>query len=145
MTSASFASLHGGLLVRKGAAAPSVEPPKMPAPRAPAFDGDADRYAVARRDAGDGPPAVNDRPARILAPLAREDEDKGLEDKGLRATVRLTAGQARQLRLAAALLDRSHQDLLSEALDDHFRALSKGPLRKCSCFRRAATGRPCGS
>ncbi len=132
MTPATFASIHGGLLVRKGAAAPSVEPPKMPAAPRP---GDAERYSVARRDAGDGARPAGDRAAAL-----RPDDD----DKVLKAAVRLTAGQSRQLRLAAALLDTSHQDILAEALDDHFRQLARGRLRACSCFKRAASSRPCG-
>lgn len=117
----SFASLHGGLLVRKGEAAPSASKPVIV--RGNAYD----PFAAQRRDVVQAEPSPAVRPAR---------PDPAPGEREVRATLRLTREQLRRLRLASAMLEQSQQDLLSRALDARLDELSEGPLRNCRCFRR---------
>lgn len=120
----SFASLHGGLLVRKGEAAPSAAKPAI------VHGNGRDPFAAQRRDV-----LRTDAPNMERAPQEREAAEMQ-PDREVRATVRLTREQLRRLRLASALTDQSQQDLLSGALNDRLDALARGPLRNCRCFRR---------
>lgn len=130
----SFASLHGGLLVRKGEAAPSAAKPAI------VRGNGHDPFAAQRRDVlqADTPlrPVV-ERPSQgpaLAVTHAEPETEPG--DREVRATLRLTREQLRRLRLASAMLEQSQQDLLSRALDARLDELAEGPLRNCRCFRR---------
>jgi hypothetical protein len=127
MTPSPFAALHSGLLVRKGAALPS--PAGTRAGPETAFD----PFSIARRDASDAdaaPPAPpHPGPCDAHREAAEEDGDIGFE---------LSDGQDRRLRLAAAKLDTTREQLLSEAIDNLLRHLGKTELSSCSCYRALA-------
>jgi hypothetical protein len=127
MSSASFASLHAGLLARKGAATPSVEgytpfrPRPEPAPPSP-------------------PGRAEPRPAPqvVVHPVAPQPASADAAHAALlrsRASVRLTHEQLRALKLAALLLDRPQQDLIAAGVDLRLEDLACGPLEHCACFR----------
>lgn len=131
----SFASLHGGLLVRKGEAAPSAAKPAI------VHGHGRDPFAAQRRDVlqADKQRPVTERPATehsARAASAAPRAETLSDDRDVRATLRLTREQLRRLRLASAMLEQSQQDLLSRALDDRLDELAEGLLRNCRCFRR---------
>lgn len=123
MTGTPFASLHSGLLVRKGAAVPS------PAGTRTAPDTSFDPFSIARRDASDAdnapPPQPHPGPCDEHH-AAAEDGEIGFE---------LSDQQDRRLRLAAAKLDTTREQLLSEAIDNLLTHLGETELASCSCYR----------
>jgi hypothetical protein len=147
MSSSPFASLNAGMLVRKGAASPSLEasyrpasaiqafapptaaPPKPPEPPQP---------AAPAAPPPSRPRLVQPAPAACAAPAADTDAAR-ISDPGFsaRAGVRLTREQARALKLAALLLDRPQQELLADGLDLRLEAVACGPLSHCACFQAA--------
>lgn len=127
MKTSPFASLHSSLLVRKGAAVPSPAGTRT-APE-PVFD----PYSIARRDASDAdtapPPQPHPGPCAAHQEAAEADEDFGFE---------LSDQQDRRLRLAAAKLDTTREQLLSEAVDNLLNHLAETELASCSCYRALA-------
>mgnify|MGYP003142865944 FL=1 len=127
MNSSPFASLHSGLLVRKGAAVPSPAGTRT-APE-PVFD----PFSIARRDASDAdnapPPQPHPGPCDAHHAAAAQDEESGFE---------LSDQQDRRLRLAAAKLDTTRGQLLSEAVDNLLKHLAETELASCSCYRALA-------
>ena len=108
-----FASLHGGLLARKGAAAP-----------APLADLDTQRRA---------------RRGERLGADRRETESPPAPPRS-RVSLRLSSRQQRLLRLVAAATDRSQQEILSLALDQHLTRVIGEELGHCKCLRRLVLG-----
>ncbi len=127
MTASPFATLHSGLLVRKGAAIPS--PAGSRTPPETAFD----PFSIARRDASDAdtaPPAPpHPGPCGAYHDAAAQDGESGFE---------LSDQQDRRLRLAAAKLDTTRGQLLSEAVDNLLEHLAETELASCSCYRALA-------
>lgn len=127
MTSSPFAALHSGLLVRKGAALPS--PAGTRAGPETAFD----PFSIARRDASDAdaapPPQPHPGPCDAHHEAAAEDGEIGFE---------LSDGQDRRLRLAAAKLDTTRGQLLTEAINNLLKHLGETELSSCSCYRALA-------
>ena len=136
---ARFASITSSLLVRKGEAAPSVRSPSSPA-SAPA----ALPAPVSTPADRPSPPTAQTEPAVVRTcasgrgGLSSDNAACQLpeSERGLRASVRLDPVEARRLRLAAVLLDRTHQDLISAALDQYLDRLSRRELKDCACFRQ---------
>ena len=127
MNADGFASLHGGMLVRKGAAAPSAPSSlSMPEKNDTPTSGQTG-YAADRRDSGDAPP-------RTRLHLASCTETVRASSGG-NSSARLTAEDMRALRFAAAMLDRSEDSLISEAVQSYLESLASGPLRHCPCFK----------
>jgi hypothetical protein len=155
MTTSKFATIHGGLLARKGEAAPAIRhsnahvsysdgPPPVPAagpvappeprPPLPLLDvtfGDM-RVPEAGVPTSCPGPSVRPKPRQACgreAPLDKGDRPAG------RVSMRLTERQKRMVTIAAAVLGRSQQKLLSDALDAHLARLGAGELRSCACFK----------
>ena len=150
MTSSPFASLTSGMLVRKGAATPSLEnlePTGRLRPLA-ANDPSAKGPVPGRPDVRPAPqkPAVAPvhqvpapEPRRVqAASCSAATQPPGDARPGGRAGVRLTHDQMRALKLASLLLDRPQQDLLASGLDLRLEALACGPLSGCACFKAFA-------
>ncbi len=57
-----------------------------------------------------------------------------------KTTIRLTHAQARAVKLAALVLDRPQQDILTAGLLDRLEALACQDLAKCSCFQAVLEG-----
>ncbi|WP_421788330.1 hypothetical protein [Hyphobacterium sp.] len=127
MSTPGYASLRSDLLVRKGAAVPS------PAGVRTAPDAAFDPFSVARRDASDAdtapPPQPHPGPCDGLDTPPSPDDEAGFE---------LTGYQDRRLRLAAAKLDTTCHELLSEAVDNLLTHLGETELAGCACFRALA-------
>ncbi|MBI1361663.1 MAG: hypothetical protein GC155_15405 [Alphaproteobacteria bacterium] len=133
MRSATFASLHAGLLARKGDAKPSSEPPHPPSHVEPAG------FGQLRRPQG-GPSWIATRPLEqpeTEPPPQTVGEEHGAHVPS-RSTVRMTRDRARALRLAALILDRPQQEILAEGLDLQFEELACGDLSNCACFKALA-------
>lgn len=153
MSSTPFASLNAGMLVRKGSASPSLEASYRPASAIEALSTPAPvRTPEPTRTA---PQVQSPRPRLVptapAAPCASQTPrthgrlegstpEPAKPDFAARAGVRLTREQARALKLAALLLDRPQQELLSDGLDLRLEAVACGPLSHCACFQ-AAIGR----
>lgn len=157
--SSKLASLHAGLIARKGEATPAVAHPAFsyvdaprPAPQPVRHDGNGNGNGIERHSfatpgappAGDVPqlrapepvraaPSAPERPVRA-APVRRHVA--GNEPRPFRLTLRLTADQRRRLRIAAAKEEMSLQEVLSDALDSHLDTLCACDLRECSCLAR---------
>jgi hypothetical protein len=154
MANSSFASLHAGLLARKGEAKPSADP-KMatlawqqhehvgPAPLAGSNIADMkvrlqDVAAAwpARKPSTSGPVAEEH------AWVAAKSSHAPIDSFGhpVKASVRLTHAQARAVKLAALVLDRPQQDIISAALLARLETLACTDLANCSCFRAVVEG-----
>ncbi len=57
-----------------------------------------------------------------------------------KTTIRLTHAQARAVKLAALILDKPQQDILTAGLIERLEALACSDLAKCSCFRAVIEG-----
>jgi len=153
--SSKLASLHAGLIARKGEARPAIAHPAFsyvdaprPAPQPLRQDGDGmQRRSFARAVAlpsGDVPEPLAPEPVRA-APRTPEPvlraapRRKPVDDdhaRHFRLTFRMTSEQRRRLRIAAAKGEKSLQELLSEALDSHLDSLCACELRECTCLAR---------
>ncbi|WP_147274928.1 hypothetical protein [Ferruginivarius sediminum] len=103
------ASLSGQLLARKGTARPSAAVPR-------------------------GAGVETSLPSRAPLRVAPPQEPPAAGGERARISLRLDPERHRRLRLAAAHLDCSLQDLLIAALDEHLSGLRLG----CACFREGA-------
>ncbi|MEM9234415.1 MAG: hypothetical protein AAGA69_09290 [Pseudomonadota bacterium] len=117
-----FASLHGGLLARKGSAQPAVA--------------DLDQQRRARRGDREG---EEQRAAVPSSPAPRLRKTSPPADRP-RVTMRLTERQQRLLRLVGAATNRSQQEILSLALDQHLTKVIGEELGHCRCLRRLVMG-----
>ena len=138
-----FASLHSGLLVRKGQAAPSLPEP-VPAPRPR-----PDSWSVERRDALGPRTAAALKVVEVVpqTPAPAEPEPVAHpagEPAYYRMELRLTPAQARKLGVAAARLGQPKRRLLVKALEAYLTVLAEGPLKGCGCFSGEAGESCCG-
>lgn len=167
MSSPQFASLHAGMLARKGEAQPSKEPSFGHKPWQPAVapvaaaPPHAHQPVLPPEPQGDLAPAkakvrLNDIAAAWPAgkPAHPADTDGSgwvpnrqqpqlsLGSLGVpfKTTIRLTHAQARAVKLAALVLDRPQQDILTAGLIDRLEALACADLAKCSCFHAVLEG-----
>lgn len=165
-----FASLHSGLLARKGEALPAG-----PTRLAAAY------YAPEDRPPGEGetrpdiapveppppPPAVTPAavtpaavppaavtPAAVTASARKQGVSRGLGKSVTgkvagkttgrqirrKTTLRLSADQHRRLRIAAAQLDCSQQALMVDALEAYLEQIAAGCFPDCGCLRPAIEG-----
>ena len=60
-----------------------------------------------------------------------------------KTTIRLTHAQARAVKLAALILDKPQQDILTAGLIERLEALACADLAKCSCFKAVIEGLTC--
>lgn len=169
MTAPQFASLHAGMLARKGEAQPSKEPafghrPWQP-PVAPAAvsppQAQAAHPALPVHPPGDqravgGKVRLNDVAA--VWPAAKPAHPPDIAGAGwvpnrpqqqlalgslgapFKTTIRLTHAQARAVKLAALVLDRPQQDILTAGLIERLEALACADLARCSCFHAVLEG-----
>jgi hypothetical protein len=162
MTTSKFATIHGGLLARKGEAAPAVRHDHahvsyrdgLPtAPDARMAPQPEVRPALPLLDVtfGDmqapeaGVPASSPEP--LIRPglkqaCGRETPVRKDDGPAGRVSMRLTERQKRMVTIAAAVLGRSQQKLLSDALDAHLAGLGAGELRSCDCFKESLRREP---
>ena len=88
-----------------------------------------------------GPPficTIEDSPAATLL-LPYFEVDLGNEN-GAQTTIRLTHAQARAVKLAALVLDRPQQEILTAGLLGRLEALACSDLSSCSCFKAVLEG-----
>jgi len=168
MTAPQFASLTAGLLARKGEAAPSKEPsfghkpwqppvvPAAPMPpqqpvRAimPPEDESAldvqktkvrlNEVAAAWPTPKPSHPADNDASGWVPN---KQQQPLHLGSLGVpfKTTIRLTHAQARAVKLAALILDKPQQEILTAGLIERLEALACSDLAKCSCFKAVIEG-----
>jgi len=73
---------------------------------------------------------------------ARQQQPLALGSLGVpfKTTIRLTHAQARAVKLAALILDRPQQDILTAGLIERLEALACADLAKCTCFRAVIEG-----
>lgn len=57
-----------------------------------------------------------------------------------KTTIRLTHAQARAVKLAALILDKPQQEILTAGLIERLEALACSDLAKCSCFKAVIEG-----
>ena len=144
MSLAKFASVHGGLLARKGLATPATLPlPVMPqqarprykdlpppAPDVTCCGGASDLEKV---------PAVTIlRAVRATIPPRAADHDAQHElnaDLRTHVSVRLTPEQMRRLMTAAAQLHLSRQKIVADGLDVYLDKLAAEDLAGCRCLK----------
>lgn len=165
--SAKFASLHAGLLARKGEAAPAIPSPLGQVSyvdTGPAAGNDTERRDIEptserplfRAKPADTPPLgeASSAPLPEAAPPTMPEGCCGgapLADFAARpaavhdvldyrAEVRLSAEQKRRLRTVAAQMDWSQQRILSEALDTWLDQLSETAMKSCACLRARQEG-----
>ncbi len=172
MSSSKFAAIHGGLLVRKGDAAPAIRPtvsdvsyvdaerrdaatPAVSRPRSDALSGNAAgetmRSSITARGRGRDPvsqvrpaekvcakPVPNGKACVRPVPSLKRPRAAGGKDRPAKskATVRLTEQQKQVMKLAAAALGRSQQQLISDAIDSYLAGLGGGEMSSCACFKQ---------
>lgn len=167
MSAPQFASLTAGLLARKGEASPSKEPsfghkpwqpPVAPVAATPPVQASQQQHRPSPADKRPEAPKVRltDVSSAWPAPRPAEPADAGLADwvpnrqqqplalgslgAPFKTTIRLTHAQARAVKLAALILDRPQQDILTAGLIERLEALACADLAKCSCFRAVIEG-----
>jgi hypothetical protein len=146
MSLAKFASLHGGLLARKGLATPATLPlpvmPQQTRPRykdapSPAFD-ETCCGGASGGDAEKVPAAVTLRAVRDTnSPRAADYEAQQEINADLRThvSVRLSPDQMRRLKTAAAQLHLSRQKIVADGLDVYLDKLAAEDLAGCRCLK----------
>jgi hypothetical protein len=155
MTTSKFATIHGGLLARKGEAAPAVrhdqahvsyrdQPPSAPdarlapptevRPSLPLLDVTFGDMQVPEAGMPASCPEPHVRPGLRQA-CGRETPVRKGDGPAGRVSMRLTERQKRMVTIATAVLGRSQQKLLSDALDAHLAHLGAGELQSCACFK----------
>ena len=162
-----YASLNAGMLARKGEAQPSKEPsfgyrpwqpPVVPAPapqqqpvRAampPAPEGELDvaKMKVQLNDVAQVWPTgkavyPSDNEGSGWVP-SRPQTQLNLGSLGVpfKTTIRLTHAQARAVKLAALILDKPQQEILTAGLVERLEALACADLSRCACFRAVMEG-----
>lgn len=162
MSVSPFASLTAGMLARKGEAQPSKEPtfghkpwqpPVAPAPAAlappasssvPEAGLDIAKMKVRINDVAQAWPAPRQgavEPQPDWVPN-RPQPQLNLGSLGVpfKTTIRLTHAQARAVKLAALILDKPQQEILTAGLIERLEALACADLAKCSCFRAVLEG-----
>lgn len=167
MSAPLFASLTAGMLARKGEAQPSKQPtfghkpwqpPVAPAPAQqvqPARpimplesedDLDIARMKVRIDDVAQAwPPArpaeASEEPPPGWVPNRPQPQlNLGSLGAPFKTTIRLTHAQARAVKLAALILDKPQQEILTAGLIERLEALACADLAKCSCFRAVLEG-----
>lgn len=167
MSAPLFASLSASLLARKGEAQPSKEPsfghrpwqpPVVPAPASPApqvrvvapspEDGSLESAQVkvhlddvAQSWPSPRPPEPVDPDGAGWVPN-RQQTQLNLGSLGVpfKTTIRLTHAQARAVKLAALILDKPQQEILTAGLLERLEALACADLARCTCFRAVIDG-----
>lgn len=134
------ASLSSSLLVRKGAARPSpLQPDAAGAAQRGAESPAAGRFTFSGRGgerAERFPPGETARAPRV----GQWRNARGSDDR-VRVTLRVSRQRHLQLRLAAAHLDKSQQQILSEALDRYLADMAPSLVgHECPCLQRALAG-----
>lgn len=124
-----FASLHSGLLARKGEALPAG-----PNRLAAAYYAPEDSPLAQSEPAPAEPPSPE---AKAKARKHQKPRRKPSRTPGRRkTTLRLSNEQHRRLRIAAAQLDMSQQAIMVEALDAYLDKLAKGRFPGCGCLEK---------
>jgi hypothetical protein len=155
MANASFASIHSTLLARKGEAKPSADPKMAPlawqqqheavGPAPLAGNNIADMKVRLQDVAASWPvrkPSMSSPIADDHNWVAAKSSNAPLDSFGhaVKASVRLTHQQARAVKLAALVLDRPQQDIISAALLARLESLACTDLANCSCFKAVVDG-----
>jgi len=146
-----LASLHAGLVARKGEAMPALTNPALTyvdTPR-PVHETSTNSQRHTMASALGQPPAVATTPANRFSSSKEEepvavpslqkpllDTEEGSHHGPYRLSFRMTKDQRRRLRIAAAQNDRSLQQMLSVALDNHLDGLCACSLKECACLAR---------
>ncbi len=170
MSAPLFASLSASLLARKGEAHPSKEPsfghrpwqpPVVPAPASPPPQQQAARaptppWLDAEPEVAATKVQLNDVAQAWPAPRAAQPAEPdgsgwvpikqptqlnlGSLGAPFKTTIRLTHAQARAVKLAALILDKPQQEILTAGLVERLEALACADLAKCNCFRAVIEG-----
>lgn len=168
MSAPQYASLSAGLLARKGEAKPSQEPSFGSKPWQPPVVPVAITPPPARSQAVPQAPATASNGPDIAAmkvrlndvaavwPQAKPVHSPDLEGgwvparmqgaapvnqaQPIKTTIRLTHAQARAVKLAALLLDKPQQEILTAGLLGRLEALACADLSSCSCFKAVLEG-----
>lgn len=153
--STSFAPLNASLLARKGEAKPSQEPRFGSMPWSPPKPAPAPTPVAPVGEPGN----VADLKVRIdqvasvwpaHKPSRSDEESVWVPNKAIppldgsthpvKTTIRLTHAQARAVRLAALVLDKPQQEILTHSLLAQLEALACTDLANCSCFKSVVAG-----
>lgn len=169
MSASPFASLSAGLLARKGEAKPSQEPTFGSKPWLPPVVPVATISPPARSQAVPHAPATGSNAPDIAEmkvclnevaavwPQAKPHHARDLDSSGwvatrghnpapivhgqpIKTTIRLTHAQARAVKLAALVLDKPQQEILTAGLLGRLEALACSDLSSCSCFKAVLEG-----
>ena len=156
-----LASLHGGLVARKGQATPALSNSALTYMDAQRPERESDirlePYAAPAKEQSTPPPqtpaptplpSYEEKPVRQSKPKTSVARSSSSTDKSRRKTAkdthpgpyrltfRMTHDQRRRLRIASAQKDRSLQQLLGEALDNYIDGLCACSLQQCACLAR---------
>lgn len=138
-----FASLHSGLVARKGEAAPAVshasfsyvdEPNEASAPPSSPSGAKAAPQSVPQKTQSTRVAKVTIKP---VAPGRKPGKPSSKKAETFRLTFRMTHDQRRRMRIAAAQKDESLQHILSDALDNYLDGLCACSMSECACMARA--------
>ena len=153
--STSFASLTATMLARKGEAKPSQEPRFGSMPWSPPKPAPAPAAVTPIGQPGN----IADLKVRIdqvasvwpaNKPARSDEESVWVPNKAIppldgsthpvKTTIRLTHAQARAVRLAALVLDKPQQEILTHSLLAQLEALACTDLANCACFKSVVAG-----
>ena len=146
MTSAKFATVHSGLLARKGLATPATLPlqiaPQLAQPRyrdVPVLTRDEPCCSGASGNDAEKQPAATTlhsvRSANLQGAAGSEAHHEISADLRTHVSVRLSPEQMRRLKTAAAQLHLSQQKIMANGLDVYLDKLSAEDLAGCRCLK----------
>ena len=128
-----YASLHAGLLARKGEAIPApVSPISTPTQLRP--EGSETPAPVVQQTPPPVPARKSCSPPKSSSAI--QDLRPGRVQARHKTTLRLNDEQKRRLRLAAVQLNRSQQSLVSEAIDEFLELICDRDLPHCVCLKK---------
>ena len=140
--SAKFASLHSGLLARKGQATPAMVPLPV-VPQAGSFSY-VDAPAPARAESCCGAGGAAEKQSANALAAGGTNSNRALEhgahrdigaDHRTHVSVRLNSEQLRRLKTAAAQLHVSQQKLMADGLELYLDKLAVEDLAGCRCLK----------
>lgn len=127
MSTERYASLHGGLIARKGEAQPS-----------PTISMDSyvvDRMLETSVPASKPAPQSCDMPASIIKPVRPKRITEDSKAAGMKAlTFRLDPALYHRVQVAAAKLGWTAQDLMRSAVEEHLINLATDIFPNCGCI-----------
>lgn len=148
MAAPKYASLHAGLLARKGEARPAahqnlIETKFTDDPISLTPSGQSPRLrpkAHLSTSVAASVPTPTPAPTPTPTPSQEPAPKAAMAPPTRRAAVSISPRQKKLLTLLMVVKNRTHRDVVNTALDQYLNDLADNEMQHCACFRRALKG-----